>query len=73
VRFDQRSSSPASGSAISTDRFVEVGLPVVGVLAADIGVALADSLRDPIDISPPQTEQLGLAQSGHRRGEDHDP
>jgi hypothetical protein len=43
------------------------------MLTADIGVALADSLRDPIDISPPQTGQLGLAQSGHRRGEDHDP
>lgn len=25
------------------------------------------------DISPPQTEQLGLAQAGHRHGDHHDP
>ena len=72
VRFDQPSSSPASRSAIGTERRGrQVGLAVVGVLAAHERVARPDPLCDPVDVAPAQPEQLGLAQPRHRGSEDH--
>ena len=59
VRWDQRSSSPTSRSAIGTERRVDRSdLPSRRVLAAHECVADADALRGPVDVAPAQPQEL---------------